>query len=382
MTRALALFGLSATFAVAWVSMLPSQAVATVTGPCTASIDGVSVTKGHGTPDSAVSLQSGSKVPVAGTSDSRVTDLSYTVHVAGGGVQVGSVTIAQDGLSWAGSVNLANMSKATVGLFEVTVDVQTVGDDCSGVAYVCIEGRSPFTTAAGAIATGIGVGGGILLVLSFTRARGMGMARSSLQGFAGGATAGLGTAVMLQQFCMLPLTPASAAGIPIVVGTAGAVGASLARRAGTRGARPVERLGGGHGWAGSPGVPGGQPTEPVGQGAEHVQHASTGASQGASGPSTSGGAGLGSGGAGVGGGGGPGGGPSGPSQAPGAPGPGGPSQAPEGPLPPAPPPPSAGAVVLPPVPLPKDDDLICSNCGTSNSPDGQYCTNCGTRLGS
>jgi hypothetical protein len=80
-----------------------------------------------------------------------------------------------------------------------------------------------------------GVGGGILLVLSFTRARGLGAARASLQGFAGGAAAGLGGAVLLQQFCMVPLTPASAAGIPVVVGTAGAVGASLARRGGRGG---------------------------------------------------------------------------------------------------------------------------------------------------
>jgi hypothetical protein len=257
MRRAFALFGLSATFAVAWISMLPSQALATVTGPCTVSIDGADVTNGHGAPGSAVPLQSGSQVSVDGTAQSRVTDLTYTVHVAGGGVQVGTVTIAQDGLSWSGTVDLESISNATVGLFEVTAEVQTTGQDCSGVAYVCIEGRSPFTTAAGAGATAIGVGGGILLVLSLTRARGLGAARSSLQGFAGGATAGLGGAVLLQQFCTLPLTPASAAGIPLVVGTAGAVGASLARRAGTRGARRVAQLGAGVGGNGAPSAGGG-----------------------------------------------------------------------------------------------------------------------------
>ena len=319
MRRAFALFGLSATFAVAWISMLPSQALATVTGPCTASIDGVDVTNGHGAPGSAVPLQSGSQVPVEGTAQSRVTDLSYTVHIAGGGVQVGTVTIAQDGLSWSGTVDLESISDVTVGLFEVTAEVQTTGQDCSGVAYVCIEGRSPFTTAAGAGATAIGVGGGILLVLSFTRARGLGAARSSLQGFAGGATAGLGGAVLLQQFCTLPLTPASAAGIPVVVGTAGAIGASLARRAGTRGARRVARLGTGHGGSGAPGGPG-------------------------------------------------------------AGAPGTPSPVPTAPIPPAPPPP-AGGVIVPPVPPPKaDDELTCSNCGTANSADSQFCTNCGTKL--
>ena len=344
MRRAFALFGLSATFAVAWISMLPSQALATVTGPCTASIGGVDVTNGHGAPGSAVPLQSGSQVPVDGTAQSRVTDLNYTVHIAGGGVQVGTVTIAQDGLSWSGTVDLESISNATVGLFEVTAQVQTTGQDCNGVAYVCIEGRSPFTTAAGAGATAIGIGGGILLVLSFTRARGLGAARSSLQGFAGGATAGLGGAVLLQQFCTLPLTPASAAGIPVVVGTAGAVGASLARRAGTRGARRAA----GHAEGGPSASAGGGPSGP---------------SPAPSGP-------------------GAGDGPSPELGRPGAGAPGGPSPALTAPLPPAPPPP-AGGVIVPPVPPPKaDDELTCSNCGTANSTDSQFCTNCGTKLGS
>jgi hypothetical protein len=379
MRRAFALFGLSATLAVGWISMLPSQALATVTGPCTVSIDGADVTNGHGVPGSAVPLQSGSRVSVDGTAQSRVTDLNYTVHIAGGGVQVGTVTIAQDGLSWSGTVDLESISNATVGLFEVTAEVQTTGQDCSGVAYVCIEGRSPFTTAAGAGATAIGVGGGILLVLSFTRARGLGAARSSLQGFAGGATAGLGAAVLLQQFCTLPLSPASAAGIPVVVGTAGAVGASLARRAGTRRARRVARIGPGHGGSGAPGGPAGEPTEVIehaSQAGDHVAagHAgggpSAGAGGGSSGPSPApSGPGAGD----------------GPSPAPGRPGagdPGAPSPAPTAPIPPAPPPPP-GRVILPPVPPPKaDDELTCSNCGSSNSADSQFCTNCGTKLGS
>jgi hypothetical protein len=184
MRRAFSLFGLSATLAVAWSSLLPSQALATVTGPCTVSIDGVDVTSGHDAPGSAVPLRSGSRVPVDGTAQSRVTDLTYTVLIAGGGVQVGTVTIAEDGLGWSGTVDLESISDVTVGLFEVTIEVQTTGRDCSGVAYVCIEGRNPFTTAAGAGATVVGVGGGILLVLSFIRARRLGAARAPLQGFA------------------------------------------------------------------------------------------------------------------------------------------------------------------------------------------------------
>ena len=350
MRRAFALFGLSATFAVAWISMLPSQALATVTGPCTASIDGVDVTNGHGAPGSAVPLQSGSQVPVDGTAQSRVTDLSYTVHIAGGGVQVGTVTIAQDGLSWSGTVDLESISNATVGLFEVTAEVQTTGQDCSGVAYVCIEGRSPFTTAAGAGATAIGVGGGSC---SCCRSRGLvGSARRGLRcrGSPGERRRAWARAVLLQQFCTLPLTPASAAGIPVVVGTAGAVGASLARRAGTRGARRVARLGAGHGGSGAPSAGGG----PGGGGPGGPSPAPSGPAAGA-----------------------------GPSPAPGGSGagaPGTPSPAPTAPIPPAPPPP-AGGVIVPPVPPPKaDDELTCSNCGTANSADSQFCTNCGTKL--
>jgi zinc-ribbon domain len=347
MRRAFAFVGLSATLAVAWTSLLPSQALATVTGPCTVSVDGVDVTSGHDVPGSAVPLRSGSQVPVDGTAQSRVTDLTYTVHIAGGDVQVGTVTIAEDGLSWSGTVDLESISDVTVGLFEVTVQVQTTGRGCSGVAYVCIEGRNPLTAAAGAGATVVGVGGGILLVLSFTRGRGLGAARAPLQGFAGGATAGLGGAVLLQQFCIVPLTPASAVGIPLVVGTAGAVGASLARRAGVRRARRVARLGDGSGGSGAPGgAPGGEPTEVI----EHAGHEPTGAGHGSGGSSASTG--------------------------------GAPAPAPTAPIPPAPPPPTGGAIV-PPIPPPRADvEVSCSNCGATNAADSRFCSNCGTRLGS
>src|SRR5262245_23094386 len=221
MRRVFALLGLSATLVVAWLSLFPAHAVAAVEGPCTATIDDVDVTRAHDDPDRAVRLRSGTEVAIAGTARSRVTDLSYTVHVAGGGVQVGSVVISQDGLSWSGTVDLEKISNATVGLFEVTVDVETAGAPCTGTAYVCIEGRSPFTTAAGVGATVFGLGGAILVVHALVRARGMGAARSSLQGFAGGVAAGLGGAVLLQQFCTLPLTAAAAVGAPVVLGAAG-----------------------------------------------------------------------------------------------------------------------------------------------------------------
>lgn len=405
MRRAFALLGLSATLLVAWMALLPSRASARVTGPCTTSIDGVEVTDGHDSPDTAVPLQSGTQVPVAGTAEARVTTLSYTVHVAGGGIQVGSVVISEDGRSWSGTVDLADFSTATVGLFEVTAEVDTQGGDCTGVAYVCIEGRSPFTTAAGAGATALGVGGGILLALSLARGGGMGATRSAVQGFVGGATAGLGGAVLLQQFCTLPLTAASAAGIPIAIGAAGAVGASLVRRAGTRGARrPARRV-----------PTGGEPTQAVERGTElrAGDPGAGGRELAGAGPGVSGGGGpSASGSSGGGGSGGPGGpAPSGPAGGSGAGGPapsgpagaaatGGPAPsgpaggAPGGPAPsrpggaaippaeitpPGAPIPDTG-MVLPPIPPAPIDERDCPNCGAENSPDSLFCTSCGTSL--
>ena len=346
MRRASALLGSSAAIAVAWIALSSPQAIATVAGPCTVSIDAVDVTTGHDAPGGAVPLQSGSLVTIDGTARSRVVDLTYTVHIAGGEVQVGMVTIAQDGLGWSGTVDLESISNATVGLFEVTTEVQTTGQDCSGVAYVCVEGRSPLTTVAGAGATAVGLGGGVLLVLSFTRAGRLGAARAPLQGFAGGATAGLGAAVLLQQFCVVPLTPVSVAGIPVVVGTAGAVGAALARRAGTRAARRGPRLEVGHARGGVPGALGGEPTAVT----EHAGHEPTGAVHGAGGSSSGAG--------------------------------GGPGPAPTAPIPPAPPTPPGGASV-PPIPPPKAvDEVTCSSCGKANPVESRFCSNCGTRLGS
>src|SRR5262245_1834998 len=329
MRRVSALLGMSAALVVVWLSLFPAHALATVDGPCTASIDNVDVTDGHASSGEAVPVRSGTEVPVAGTARSRVTDLSYTVHIAGGGVQVGRVVIAQDGTSWSGAVDLSSISNATVGLFQVTLDVETTGAPCTGTAYVCIEGRSPFTTVAGAAAAVIGLGGAIVLVLSLTGARRMSLARSSLQGFAGGATAGLGAAVLLQQFCTLPLSASTAIGVPLVIGGAAALGAAVLRGAG----------GGGGGGVAQPqqGRPAGAPTEPVGAPTRPV---------GVVGPSPTiewGG--------------------------------GGPAPAPPVFLPPPPP---GGVDVGPPVAT--DQERTCPTCGTANETDALFCTNCGDRL--
>lgn len=337
MRRVFALLGLSAAMVVAWLSLFPSQAVATIQGPCTASIDKVDVTDGHDAPGSAVPLQSGTKVPVAGTAEDRVTDLSYTVHIAGGGVQVGSVVIGPDGLSWKGTVDLAKISNATVGLFETTADVETSGAPCTATAYVCIDGRSPFTTVAGIGATIVGLGGAILLVLSLIGARRTSLARSTLQAFAGGAVAGLGGAVLLQQFCTLPLTLGTAIAVPLLIGVVGAIGASVLWGTGSRGGRDTAQPQAGHA-AGAPTEPAGTPTGTTGAPTDPVTvggPSTTGEDQGGARPAAA---------------------------------------------PPVflPAPPTTGAAPASPVEVAADRN--CLNCGTANEADAIFCTNCGERL--
>src|SRR5262245_23516243 len=331
------MLGVSATLGVAWLSMYPAHAVAAVEGPCTSTIDDVDVTRGHDDPDRAVRLRSGTEVAIAGTARSRVTDLSYTVHIAGGGVQVGSVVISQDGASWSGTVDLSAISNATVGVFEVTTDVATTGASCSATAYVCIEGRSPLTTVAGIGATVVGLGGAILLVLALTGARRSSMPRSSLQAFAGGAIAGLGGAVLLQQFCTTPLTATTALAVPVLVGGIGAIAAVILH--GTGGGRGAAQPPDGHATTGpaqpvGPTDPADAPTQPVGVAGGYVGVD--------------------------------------PERV------GGPAPAPPVLLPP--PPPAGEADAVRTMPVATAQDRTCPNCGTANEADAVFCTNCGERL--
>jgi hypothetical protein len=404
--------------AIAFWSLLafPGLALAEVDGPCTASVAGVDVTQGRDTAGSAIDVPVDAPLQISGTAEGAVQDLVYTVRIAGGGVNVGNVALSDDGLSWSGSVDLSDFSWAGVGLFEVTADVQTAAGPCEGRVFICIEGRNPLTTAAGGGSAAVGAGGIALLGLSLARSRRLGAARSVIQGFAGGATTAFGAGVLLQQFCTVPLTLATAAVVPAGVGVMGSVASYGLRRAGRAGARrAVERLRPrpAHG----PGAPAGEPTEVLDRGARELERAGERAAErgrevaeslrAQGGPSPAGP-----------GGGGPGGGPSpappgggapgGPAPAPpggGAPGgpapappgggaPGGPAPAPPGgggapggpapaPAPgaPPPPPPVGGAAVVPPVvPPARDEERTCPNCSTVNSRESQFCTNCGTRL--
>jgi hypothetical protein len=271
MRRASTALGVATAIALWWVLALSGQAFAEVEGPCTAQVGGVDVTNGFDTPGNAIDVPADQQLQVAGTAEGQVTGLVYTVHIAGGGVNVGNVALGQNGRNWSGAVDLNEFSWAGVGLFEVTAEVQTDAGECFGRVYICIEGRNPLTTAAGGGATAVGTGGVLLLGMSLIRSRRLGSTRALIQGFAGGATTAFGAGVVLQQFCAVPLSLVTAAVVPAGVGVMGSVASYGLRRAGRAGARrAAQRLGRAAGQAA--GAPG-EPTEVLDRGARQLQRA-------------------------------------------------------------------------------------------------------------
>ena len=123
MRRALGALGVAAAMSIWWVMAFPGQALAEVTGPCTAQVGGVDVTDGFDTPGNAIDVPADQQLQVAGTAEGRVTGLVYTVHIAGGGVNVGNVALGENGRNWNGTVDLTEFSWAGVGIFEVTAEV-------------------------------------------------------------------------------------------------------------------------------------------------------------------------------------------------------------------------------------------------------------------
>ena len=393
MRRALTALGAATAMTLWWLLALSGQAFAEVEGPCTAQVGGVDATDGFDTPGNAIDVPTDQQLQVAGTAEGRVTGLVYTVHIAGGGVNVGNVALGQNGRNWSGTVDLNEFSWAGVGLFEVTAEVQTEAGECFGRVYICIEGRNPLTTAAGGGATAVGAGGVLLLGMSLLRSRRLGSTRALIQGFAGGATTAFGAGVVLQQFCAVPLSLVTAAVVPAGVGVMGSVASYGLRRAGRAGARRAAQRLGRAGAGQAAGAPGGEPTEVLDRGARQLQRAGEqaadrgrevaesirGAQGGGPAPAGPGGGGPAGGPAPAApGGGGPAGGP-----APAAPGGGGPAGGPA-PAQPAgvpPPPPVQGGVIPPVILPPSDDERDCPKCGTKNPAENVFCTNCGESLG-
>jgi hypothetical protein len=171
---------------------------AQVDGPCVVTIEGRPVDAVAEWPD-AVAVDAEGTLTLQGRSDLDVSFLRVELDFAGLRVRVPPQEARAAGGEWAAVLNVADHAHQGVGLYHVVAST----DGCTAKGWIKVVGRSPFTTIAGLVATGVMSFGLVLQVIGLVRARrGKGLALSVL----GGIPTGLGALVLSQQFGVIPVT--------------------------------------------------------------------------------------------------------------------------------------------------------------------------------
>ena len=138
--------------------MLAGTAGADVTGPCTATMNGVDVNT-IDTPGTALEVPHDGTVSIDVVSSGAIT--SHTVKLEPiGGLGFTADEGTDEGNGWSGTVNVADYAKYGVGIYKVTGSATGSGA-CSGTAFVKVTGKSPISTAAGAAGAGLAAVGAI-----------------------------------------------------------------------------------------------------------------------------------------------------------------------------------------------------------------------------
>lgn len=184
--------------AAAGLTVAPS-ALATVDGPCQASIAGENVAALEtGALSEPIKVRENERVPVTMTSARPITHLTVELEFGGLGWTVHDEPT--EGTSWAKVVNVSDYSDYGVGLYKVVGTSTGQGFSCTGAALIEVEGE-PLKTPVGigglvaAIVGAIGV-----LRLAFRR-RASGAA--PVVGAFFGILLGAGVGVLLQQFALV-----------------------------------------------------------------------------------------------------------------------------------------------------------------------------------
>lgn len=183
-------------------------------------------------PCAIASVQDGQLDWQSATSPSRALTVPYEAVVLIAGPDPAApiqVSIEALGTSWtvfdgrpsaAGAVviDVSDHARYGVGLYDLRVS-----GGCAASVWVDVSGRSPLTTPAGLGASGFVLAGLVLVVWSILRG-------NAWRGAFGGLVLGLGVAVLLQQFGILPLTV-----VPLMVvsggaAVAGGAGGAVAQR--------------------------------------------------------------------------------------------------------------------------------------------------------
>lgn len=187
-------------------------------------------------PCAVASLQEGRLDWQSATSPSRALKLPYEAVVLIAGPDPSApieVSVEALGTSWtifegrpsaggAVAIDVSDHARYGVGLYDLRVS-----GGCSASVWVEVTGRSPLTKPAGILASLFALVGLALVVWSIVRG-------NAWRGAFGGLVLGLGVAILLQQFAVLPLTV-----IPLMVvgggaAVAGGAGGAVAQRVGGR----------------------------------------------------------------------------------------------------------------------------------------------------
>jgi hypothetical protein len=189
------------------VVLAPGQASATVSAPCTATVAGVDVTKDHDSAGTSVHIDYQSTVPYQGTASGQ-TVASAKVHLQLQDLSLRTFPAKTNGSEWTATADVKKYAWAGIGLYHVKGETFGAGSTpiCSGMAYICVDGKSPFTTVAGIVGAVLGAGALFLILRGLfvrrSRSRGEMTGRFAVSGLLGG----LAAPILLQQFCILPLT--------------------------------------------------------------------------------------------------------------------------------------------------------------------------------
>lgn len=201
---------------------VPAPASADIIGPCAATLAGRPV-EAIDTPGSAVRVDYRETIPYSGqTTDGQVVAfVNIGLSVAGFRIELVERHATND-TTWLSEASVERYAWAGVGLYRVRG--QAIGDSgviCSGTGYVCVEGKSPLSTVAGGAGAGLVVLALILLVVGLRRRRRTPRPRLATRFGSAGVLGGLGAPILLQQFCILPLSPLTAfapAGAALLLG--------------------------------------------------------------------------------------------------------------------------------------------------------------------
>jgi hypothetical protein len=196
------------------MALIPGRASANVVGPCTATLAGVPVTTGHDSAGTAIDTDYRSIIPYDGKATTGKAVSSVRVHVEVLGLDLRTTEGKTKGATWTSVAEVKKYAWAGVGLYRVRGFALGAGGTlCTGTAYVCVKGKSPLLTVAGLLGVALAATAVSLLIkgLMVRRRRTRGELATRFGG--AGAVGGIAAAILLQQFCMLPLTRPVAGGV-------------------------------------------------------------------------------------------------------------------------------------------------------------------------